>query len=106
MKRARTVHAGAAAIAMLVVAGLALGLTATPAMGQQQEEKKERRRRSADQPAKPVEFTQGQVSELTKLANDRKLSTEDVLAAAKTYLPSGRHDDYVIFASGGHSGQM
>jgi len=30
----------------------------------------------------------------------RGLSEKDVLAAAKTYTPSGKHDEYVIFASG------
>jgi nitrous-oxide reductase len=36
----------------------------------------------------------------------RGLSEADVQAALKTYLPSGKHDDFVIFASGGHSGQV
>lgn len=36
----------------------------------------------------------------------RGLSEDDVLAAAKTYEPSGKHDDYVIFASGGHGGNI
>jgi len=29
-----------------------------------------------------------------------------VLAAAKTYMPSGRKDEYYLFASGGHGGQV
>jgi nitrous-oxide reductase len=37
---------------------------------------------------------------------DRELSPDDVFAALKTYVPTGRHDDYVMFASGGHSGQI
>ena len=28
------------------------------------------------------------------------------MAAAKTFMPSGRLDEYLIFASGGHSGQV
>ncbi len=36
----------------------------------------------------------------------RKLSEKDVLAAAKTYQPSGRKDEYVVFSSGGQSGQV
>lgn len=40
------------------------------------------------------------------LATQRGLSPQDVTAALATYLPSGRHDDYVMFASGGHSGQV
>jgi nitrous-oxide reductase len=36
----------------------------------------------------------------------RNLTPDDVTAALKTYMPSGRHDDYIMFASGGHSGQV
>lgn len=37
---------------------------------------------------------------------ERQLSNENVLAALKTYMPSGQHDPYLMFASGGHSGQV
>jgi nitrous-oxide reductase len=37
---------------------------------------------------------------------ERGLTPADVLAAVKTYVPTGRYDEYVIFSSGGHSGQM
>jgi len=40
------------------------------------------------------------------IAKARKLTPDDVAAALKTYTPSGRHDEYILFASGGHSGQM
>ncbi len=40
------------------------------------------------------------------IAKARNLSPDDVTAALKTYTPSGRHDEYLMFASGGHSGQM
>ncbi len=43
------------------------------------------------------------VSELMK---QRSLSENDVSAALKTYTPTGVHDPYYIFASGGHSGQV
>lgn len=36
----------------------------------------------------------------------RGLTQADVAAALKTYTPSGVHDEYVMFASGGHSGQV
>ncbi len=36
----------------------------------------------------------------------RELSPDDVSAAVKTYTPSGRHDEYYMFASGGHAGQV
>jgi nitrous-oxide reductase len=41
-----------------------------------------------------------------QLIKDRKLSPDDVAAALATYHPSGRFDDFVMFASGGHSGQV
>ncbi|KAB2924237.1 MAG: cytochrome C, partial [Dechloromonas sp.] len=36
----------------------------------------------------------------------RGLSQQDVLAAAKTYVPTGKRDEFVVFSSGGQSGQM
>jgi nitrous-oxide reductase len=35
----------------------------------------------------------------------RGLTPDDVYAAVKTYVPTGQKDDYVMFSSGGHSGQ-
>ena len=43
---------------------------------------------------------------LAKLMKDRNLSEADVTAALKTYTPSGRRDEFLIFASGGHAGQL
>jgi len=37
---------------------------------------------------------------------ERGLTPDDLLAAAKTYTPSGKLDDHIMFASGGHSGQI
>lgn len=65
-----------------------------------------RRRRGAQQEVKPVELTPEQVAMLTKIANERKLNVDDLVAAAKTFTPSGRFDDYVLFSSGGQSGQV
>ncbi len=65
-----------------------------------------RRRRRGDEAAKPIELTAEQVGQLTRIANDRKLNVDDLVAAAKTFMPSGRHDDYVLFSSGGQSGQV
>ncbi|QDU68613.1 Sec-dependent nitrous-oxide reductase [Engelhardtia mirabilis] len=39
-------------------------------------------------------------------ATARGLTTADLLAAAKTFTPSGMLDEYVMFSSGGHSGQV
>jgi nitrous-oxide reductase len=41
-----------------------------------------------------------------ELMKARGLSENDVEAALKTYVPGGKHDDYIIFASGGQSGQV
>lgn len=41
-----------------------------------------------------------------QIARQRNLTPDDVVAALKTYVPSGRLDEYVLFASGGHSGQV
>jgi nitrous-oxide reductase len=93
----------AAAVALLAstVAGIAVDGLLPEAQAQT-----ERRRRRAAEAAGPVELTPDQVAALTKVANDRRLNVDDLLAAAKTYLPSGRHDDYVQFSSGGQSGQV
>jgi len=40
------------------------------------------------------------------IAEARGLTPEDVTAALKTYTPTGVHDEYIMFASGGHSGQV
>ena len=41
-----------------------------------------------------------------EIANQRGLTDDDLRAAAMTYTPSGVMDEYVMFASGGHSGQL
>src|SRR5688572_28230177 len=43
---------------------------------------------------------------IRELMKKRGLNEADVEAALKTYLPSGKKDDYFIFASGGQSGQI
>ena len=48
----------------------------------------------------------GLSGEASAIAQARGLSPDDVSAALKTYMPTGVHDDYVIFSSGGHSGQV
>ena len=51
--------------------------------------------------------TQGNGSApLAALMDERGLSEPDVSAALKTYTPTGRTDEYLLFASGGHSGQV
>ncbi|MEZ4403697.1 MAG: Sec-dependent nitrous-oxide reductase [Kofleriaceae bacterium] len=43
---------------------------------------------------------------ITDLMKARGLSEADVSAALKTYTPTGKLDEYLTFASGGHSGQV
>ena len=44
--------------------------------------------------------------DVTALMKARGLSDADVIAALKTYTPTGRPDEYFMFSSGGHSGQL
>ena len=53
----------------------------------------------------PVEST-GSTATIQRLMQARNLSEENVIAALKTYTPTGVKDEYYIFASGGHSGQL
>ena len=46
------------------------------------------------------------MSDVQKAASERGLTTADLLAAAKTFTPSGMKDEYIMFSSGGHSGQV
>ena len=46
----------------------------------------------------------GASADLKTLMAARGLSEADVEAALKTYTPTGKKDEYLIFASGGHSG--
>jgi nitrous-oxide reductase len=46
------------------------------------------------------------IDTLQDVMKRRGLSEQDVLAAAKTYVPSGKRDEYYVFASGGQVGQV
>ncbi len=48
----------------------------------------------------------GASQSLKDLMATRGLSDQDVEAALKTYVPPGKHDEYMIFASGGQSGNI
>ena len=43
---------------------------------------------------------------LLQIAQSRGLSPEDAARALKTFVPPGGRDEYLLFASGGHSGQV
>ncbi len=44
--------------------------------------------------------------QLQDVMKRRGLSQQDLLAAAKTYVPTGKRDEFVTFSSGGQSGQV
>ncbi|MEI2650940.1 MAG: Sec-dependent nitrous-oxide reductase [Microthrixaceae bacterium] len=48
----------------------------------------------------------GATGNVADIAKERGLTDADLVAAAKTYMPSGKLDDYLMFASGGQSGQV
>ena len=48
----------------------------------------------------------GAGGDVLALMQQRNLSEADVTAALKTYTPTGRHDEYYVFASGGHGGNI
>jgi len=54
----------------------------------------------------PIPAGSGLSTDAAAIAQARGLSPADVTAALKTYMPTGVHDDYMLFASGGQSGQM
>ena len=55
---------------------------------------------------KPTATGGGASTTLTDLMKARGLSEADVQAALKTYTPTGKNDEYLVMASGGHSGQV
>ncbi len=50
--------------------------------------------------------TAGLSVDAAALVKDRALTSDDIYAAIKTYMPSGKHDPYIMFSSGGQSGQV
>src|SRR3990172_8652998 len=48
----------------------------------------------------------GAAETLQAVMKRRQLTQEDVLAAAKTFVPSGKRDEFIAFSSGGQSGQV
>ncbi|HMN41043.1 MAG TPA: Sec-dependent nitrous-oxide reductase [Phycisphaerales bacterium] len=93
-----------AARGVLAIAFAAAGVLATSHAALAQEPPAPRKRVRKEKEIAPP--TQGQLDALAKLAVARKLTPDDLMAAAKTYMPSGRIDDYILFASGGQSGQV
>lgn len=76
------------------IAGWALGACALVALG------------LACQKPKPPETNLGASASVKELMTKRGLSEADVEAALRTYVPTGKMDEYMIFASGGQAGQV
>ncbi len=51
-------------------------------------------------------FSATSSSAVDKIMKERGLTQQDLIRAAKTYLPTGGRDEYVVFSSGGQSGQV
>ena len=61
----------------------------------------------AEPTPEPISATEGGLpADALTVANARGLTPADVRAALMTYTPSGKIDDYMLFASGGHSGNV
>jgi nitrous-oxide reductase len=56
-------------------------------------------------PGDELKAPAGGGADVATLMKERNLSEADVAAALKTYTPTGVHDPYYTFASGGHGGQ-
>lgn len=57
-------------------------------------------------PQKPTEAATTNLPGAQQIIQARGLTPEDVTAALSTYMPSGKLDEYIMFASGGHAGQV
>ena len=63
-------------------------------------------REDGDETGSDTSGASGVSGSAQEIANARGLTPADIEAALKTYTPSGTHDDYIMFASGGHAGQV
>jgi nitrous-oxide reductase len=50
--------------------------------------------------------TRSDAETLQEVMQRRELSQKDVLAAAKTYVPTGKRDEFIVFSSGGQNGSV
>ena len=57
-------------------------------------------------PQKAQQVSPAPASSTAELMKQRGLTEADVSAALQTYIPTGKKDDYITFASGGHGGNM
>jgi nitrous-oxide reductase len=57
-------------------------------------------------PQQAMQVSQAPASSTADLMKQRGLTEADVSAALQTYTPTGKKDEYLTFASGGHGGNM
>ena len=57
-------------------------------------------------PQQTTQVSQAPASSTADLMKQRGLNEADVSAALQTYMPTGKKDTYLTFASGGHGGNM
>ncbi len=57
-------------------------------------------------PQQATQVSSAPASSTAELMKQRGLTEADVSAALQTYMPTGKKDDYITFASGGHGGNM
>ncbi|MCB9136618.1 MAG: Sec-dependent nitrous-oxide reductase [Anaerolineales bacterium] len=53
-----------------------------------------------------IPAVEGLPEDAASIVAARGLTSNDIYAALSTFVPSGQHDPYIMFASGGHSGQV
>ncbi|MBL8057132.1 MAG: Sec-dependent nitrous-oxide reductase [Anaerolineales bacterium] len=58
------------------------------------------------QPSQATPAASGLPADAAALAQERGLTQDDIYAALKTYMPSGQTDPFIMFSSGGQSGQV
>jgi nitrous-oxide reductase len=62
--------------------------------------------RRREEASAPQQADSGLPAAAMEIASARGLTPDDINAALKTYMPSGKWDEYLLFASGGHSGNV
>ncbi|MGL4651286.1 MAG: Sec-dependent nitrous-oxide reductase [Caldilineaceae bacterium] len=62
--------------------------------------------RNREEEPEVVDAEAGLPAEAMAIAGERGFSPDDIRAAMMTYVPSGKLDEYYLFSSGGHSGNV
>lgn len=81
-------------------------LSATYLTSCTREQADEKRDESGETATPPETAKEGVPVGADEIAKARGLTPKDVEAALKTYIPSGKYDEYLLMSSGGQSGQV